>query len=862
MKATPELLVGSAQSGKTREAARRAFEVAQSGERAIVLTLPNQRGFFLERLSSLGPTLGVEVTNLQNIAYRLLDRLGQNRPVVLNPGRVALTARALEGVLERAVGPGEARLYARAIAECKRHMVAPQQTGEPYQDALAAAFARYEAMLESGAVQDLDDVRLRAARWLAGSSIRLNAHLIVDGYRSFNPSELMAIKALCDLAESSLVTLPCGAPDTAQDAWAHPLRFAELEAIADRLGAKARRLSARGKPWAGLPDAVTLEAHINPVEEARAILRAIKRALLDGVPAHEMAVVIPNPVPARVLEALGREYGVPIAPETQGSALETPEGRVLEALLGAPARDYATRDLRALAVLEPTLARLADALEQSGVNSGVRAYHLVSRDAEALSALGRVRALAEPPESANATELVAWFERVLERALHGSAFLDTARVVAREAARLLDSSGADGEGRLDGAIFTDWVRSLLSSVPVAHPLAGRGVAVLGPEEASGRRFRRTFVMGAVDGAYRVGDGEDFFAPEEDRIALERILSGVPGLPARLVGLEDSSLYDVLTRADEAVTVTYPRAERGSSLRPHPRLAMLNTPTLAMLNTPTLAMLESPRSHGVIPVPTASPFELLAATAEREPHEARAPWRVRPRRAEQAATLERASVCAVRAWAETSVPSPSRGNGLVSGELLRSWNARLRRARWRGDDANPLALAPDDHRDRIQALSPRFRARLEAELDARVPRPRPSEVQLGYKASLDGLEIVLDGVRFRKNRDDDVIAVEIYRVLDDPADGYDSFMKPDRQREWWFAGWWLDRGVGASFWAWNLESEPRRVFGLDKPYAQRRLREAMVSLETSRAALESGEMTASPGFHCRECAYRDLCREAV
>lgn len=850
MKATPELLVGPARSGKTRAAVRRAFEMAQSGERVIVLTLPNQRGFFLERLSREGPTLGVEVTNLQNIAYRLLDRLGQNRPVVLNPGRVALTARALEGVLGRAVGPGEARLYARAIAECKRHLVIPKLTGGPYRDALSSTFGAYEASLEASGVQDLDDVRLRAARLLMGSTLSLNAHLIVDGYRSLNPSELEAIRALCAMAHSSLVTLPAGAPDSVQDAWAHPLRHAELEAIAAGLGTKARRLEAQrpgqsDKPWAGLPETVICEAHVNPVEEARATLRAIKRALLDGVPAHEIAVVIPNPVSARVLEALGREYGVPIAPETQGSALETPEGRVLEALLGAPARDYPTRDLRALAVLEPTLARLADALEQSGVNAGVRAYHLVSRDSDALQALARVRALAEPPEAANANELVAWFERLLERSLIGSGFFDTARVVAREAARLLDPSG---QTMLAPQTFTDWVRSLLSSIPVPHPLAGRGVAVLGSEEASGRRFRRAFVMGAVDGAYRVGDGEDFFVPEEDRLALTTILSGVPGLPARLVGLEDTALYDVLTRADEAVTISHPRAERGSSLRPHPRLVALSR--------------ESAQASDTDRVVTASPFELLAASAEREAPTVRMPWRVRPRRVEQAATLERASLCAVRAWAETSVPALSRGSGLVSGELLRSWNARLRRARWRGEDIEPISVAPDDHRDRIQALSPRFRARLEAELDARVPRPRPSEVQLGYRASLDGLEIVLDGVRFRKNRDEEVVAVEIYRVLDDPTSGYDSFMNPERQREWWFAAWWLDRGVNASFWAWNLESEPRRVFGLDKPYAQRRLREAMASLETSRAALESGEMIASPGFHCRECAYRDLCREAV
>ena len=41
----------------------------------------------------------------------------------------------------------------------------------------------------------------------------------------------------------------------------------------------------------------------------------------------------------------------------------------------------------------------------------------------------------------------------------------------------------------------------------------------------------------------------------------------------------------------------------------------------------------------------------------------------------------------------------------------------------------------------------------------------------------------------------------------------------------------------------------RVFGLDKPYAQRRLGEAMAALETSRASLESGEITATPGVRC-------------
>ena len=131
--ASTQLLTGPAASGKTSAAIIRALELAQAGERVIVLTLPGQRAQWLERLAMAGSVLGIEVTNLQNIAYRVLDRLGENRPIVLNPGRVALTARVLERILKRNVNPGEARLYARAIAEFKRHLVMPLESEDDYQ---------------------------------------------------------------------------------------------------------------------------------------------------------------------------------------------------------------------------------------------------------------------------------------------------------------------------------------------------------------------------------------------------------------------------------------------------------------------------------------------------------------------------------------------------------------------------------------------------------------------------------------------------------------------------------------------------------------------------------------------------------
>jgi ATP-dependent helicase/nuclease subunit B len=837
-----ELLTGPAGSGKTRNAVNRALECAKRGKRVIVLTLPNQRAQFLERLAANGPSLGVEVTNLQNIAYRLLDRLGENRPVVLNPGRVALTARILERTLERSIGPGEARLYARAVAECKRFGFVPAATGEPYQDTLAQIYSGYEAALVASDLQDLDDVRLRLTALLETRPLELGAHLIVDGYRSFNPSEVEVIRALSNIARSSLVTLPAGSPDTHLEAWAHPLRQPEIRAIGSRLNASIKRLDGVGKPWAGLPKTVRLETYSNPVEEARATLRHIKTLMFEGTRAQDIAIVIPNPVFVRVLEALGREYTVPIAPETQGGALETPDGRKLEALLAAPARDYPVRELRALSGLEPDLAILADALEQAGVAAGSSAYPLVCFDQNALDALERVRLIAQPPETGTAAELVAWFETLLERFVRDAPFAESARVIAREAARILEPTS---ETSMTGAGFTDWLRNLLSSLQVTHPDAGRGVAVVTLEEISGRRFDHVFVIGATDGAYRSGDGEDFFVPEEQRDQLEQLLKLIPGLPEKLNGLEDSSFFDILTRANLSLHVSHPRAERGASLRPHPRLAQLGAKSANSSEVPA----------------TASTLE-LAAAQYLQAVQPRVMWKIKPRATTRANDLERAAQCNLRSWADAALPAPARASGLVTDELLRSWGSKMRRAKWKGEDTNALEAVPEEHKDRLASLASGFRHRLEQVIESRVPGQPGVDVQLGYRANLDGIEFTLDGVRFKRDPSGQIRSTEIFRVLEDANDGYSQFMNPERQREWWFAHAIAERGSIVTFWAWDLNNQPKFVMNLEKPYAQRRLTESLVALEGTKKALETGSITANPGFHCRLCSQRDVCREAV
>ncbi len=815
---------------------RYAHTCAARGERVIVLTLPGQRSQWLSSLASEGASLGVEVTNLQNVCYRMLDRLGENKGVVLNPGRIALTARALEVVLERRVSPGEARLYARAIAECKRFSAVPYATGDAYRDTLARVYAEYTRLLEQFELQDLDDVRIRATGLLQTSALELNAHLIVDGYRTFAKSELEAIRVLAGIASSAVVTLPSGAPDTMREPWAHPLRSNELEAISRSLGATHQRLEGTGTPWRGLPVSVQHGAYPNPVSEARAALRRVKQLLHSGVRAQRVAIVVPHPALIRVLEALAREYAVPVAPESLGSFLETSDGRVIDALLSAPLREYPARELRTLARLEPSLSRLADALEARGIAAGGAAYPLLMDDPQALAALERIEALAAPAHGTPA-QLLEWFEALIEDVVSDLSLRDGARVTAREALRIL------GGDVVDGAVFADWLRSLLGTVSVPHPDAGRGVAILSSDEISGRRYQYVFALGVVDGAYRAGDSEDFFVPEDERSALTELLRGQLGLPERLAGLEDSALYDVLTRADDAVYISSPRAERGTSLRPHPRLAQLGA------------------ARPLEPVVTASPLEYAHASVKDALEELISEHGVGTLSITRAADLERFAQCGLRAWAELRLPVKFDGNGLVPGSLLDSWTRRQRSNVWRSSGKSTLEVAPPEHHSILEKLSPAFRAQLEGAIEARVPPvPKLDGIKLGHKDALEGIEYVLDGVRF-KPTDANPKLVEVYRHVENVEDGYAKLMQDDRHREWWYAHAQRSGGLGVNLMVMDFRSPPKRPFDLSKPYAVTRLEKSALILESVRYDLERGVVRAAPGFHCGACAYRDLCRVA-
>jgi ATP-dependent helicase/nuclease subunit B len=817
------LLVGPSGSGKTRAAQRFAFAKAQVFERVVVLTLPSQRLAWLEGLAGLGSSLGVEVTNLQNLCYRMLDRLGRNKAVVLNPGRVALTARALERVLGREVQAGEARLYAQAIAECKRALFVPKLVGEQFEDWLALVYAEYQGLLHSEGLQDLDDVRLRAAELLETEALSLGAHFIVDGYRTFNASEFVAIKAIARGAFSSLLTLPFGAPDSSHESWAHPVRFAELQVMQQALGAKLERLEASGKPWAGLAKSVQLRASANPVSEARAALRQVKSWLLAGVEAFSIALIVPSHVSARVLEALAREYHVPLAPESLGGLLDSAFGQVLDAALTAPMRDFPAPELRVLSFVFPELELLASTLEKRGLHGGSSAYRGLLDAPEFLAAwrvLDDLRTWFMPPE----TDFVAWFEVLLERLIPSAAWLESARVLAREAARLLPVSGG-------GSQFAQWLRTLLEASALPHPDAARGVAVLTPVEASGRRFKRVVVLGVTEGAYQNLEVEDFFVPEDARVGLEKLLER-KSLPWRMNGLADSLLYDALTRADETLIISFPKAERGASLAPHPRLARLGLKLETELRE-TAGLLEL--AHTQNPVGTLVGTSIFRTLPRSEPF--------------TALELEAVGRCGLRAWAGRVLPKTT--------DLSLLPSLALKNLRRHQKDTSLLERAPKNLQANLERFDPSFLALLEAQVET-----TPTDQLQPFVYTSKGIEFVLDGLVRRNDSNGKVKQLEVYRRVDDLDEAWELFRDSTRHREWWFADFAIESGVRVAFWAIDTAGNRKQVLNPAAEKSQKRRFESRAILEKARSDLTQGLVRAIPGFHCRTCAYQDLCREVV
>ncbi|MDZ7799352.1 MAG: hypothetical protein U5K81_00990 [Trueperaceae bacterium] len=609
------LLVGPPGSGKTTRLLAEARAAASEGARTWWVGLPAQRGHVLRAATREGPLLGLEFLTPQQVAYRLLSNARRLHPLLTGTGRLALVGEALMEDRDDPPSPGEARLFARAIAEAKRHDVpAGRLPGRDDETArLRRVFHAYERLKADA--WDYDDFRREAVHLLEeGPPAAVEPdRVFVDGLREIGPMDLRLMRALARHAPVRMA-LALAPPHMAPD-----------ETLPPR-------------------DDVEIRAHhfANPVAEARWVLRDVKAELAAGADPLDLALIVPEgSAPAYV--TLAEEFGVPLMDETPRSATDRPEGRRLLDLLELP--DHPTAS-RLLAV--PAL----HALGVAALDAGVAGRDAITRlaDAHGHGAIWRewLARLEVPPEPR------PWAEALVDEALDAARAARGAERGTRTRAETQFRELALqrlGEARrvAHGPHVRDWWAALLQdTTPLRRPEAG--VALLTQVQASGRRFAHAWVAGAREGAYGSGEREDYFVPEEARSLPERAYRAAV-LPRRFQGRDAGAFAELRTRGD-VTRVSYPRGDQGGRVAPEPALVG-DAPEAAPVR-PAGSRLEGP---GRAPYrPPEGPVDLGPPRVE---------------------ALGRYARCPFRAWAEARLGARDEDEPPAWVRLVRDLRARSR-----------------------------------------------------------------------------------------------------------------------------------------------------------------------------------------
>ncbi|MCC6798935.1 MAG: PD-(D/E)XK nuclease family protein [Anaerolineae bacterium] len=459
------LWFGSAGCGKTKAVIGEILALrALSPFRPIWVLLASgaQVTAFRQRMlrasSGEGVLFGVEFFNFEALYHRLLDRAGDPQRAI---GRAAGT-QALRRVIERlcdegalelfgpiARTPGFVALAARLVGELKQALVTPEaytgaasQLGPKDRD-LARIYAAYQAFLQSYRLVDG-----HGAGWVALGHVRGGAAptsdvqlLAIDGFDQFNRLHVELLTALARQTERTVLTLTQlddqRAPrfrrfaqtrkrlvDAGQDLWQIvPLtgegcgRAAPLQHLIDSLLALAPQAAPAGDTLA-LIEAPDVE------REVRAVLRRVKRRLLDGTPPDAILIAARDlALYSGALRETAHAYGIPLVVRGGLPLRDNPAVAAFLALIDLAARDFPRRDtLDVLSSpylappgLDPaSVAALARISVERQVIGGrqewldaVRsaAHPLVDEDGEPQD---------EPAISSAALEaaLVAWFERI------------------------------------------------------------------------------------------------------------------------------------------------------------------------------------------------------------------------------------------------------------------------------------------------------------------------------------------------------------------------------------------------------------------------------------------------------------------
>ena len=493
---------------------------------------------------------------------------------------------------------------------------------------LAAIYARYQALLRDKRLADS-----AGAGWLALDSMRERPDiatgvdmLLVAGFDHFTRVQARLLAEMARAVPQLHIALTAandkGLPrhsyiarqrlEAAFASAAVSLRLAQLDATKQRhpdLDALSQRVFG-DRAAADKSDALRLLESPSPREEARAVLRAIKRQHLDGARPHDILIVLRDTrLYASALSAAGQEFGLPLQLHGHAPASETPLSAALLDTLGLAPR-FRRRDLldalRSPYICSGLDAAQIDLLERISMDQrlvgGSRGDWLAIIDLargqsagadenEALTQISHSQAEAlahdldgflsavTPTPSASARDYAAWLDRLLgdsglrirklarsddnPQKQRDSDALDRLDAILRGMRAADDAQRlAASAAQVDWALFLGDLRHALeSSWRQEAGQSRRGkVLAMSAHEARGLPHKHVYILGLEEGQFPAEMSEDPLCLDSERAALRA--RGIPLDPRSDRSDEQGLFYELLALPQESLTLSRPAFKDG------------------------------------------------------------------------------------------------------------------------------------------------------------------------------------------------------------------------------------------------------------------------------------------------------------
>ena len=541
---------------------------------------------------------------------------------------------------------GFVTVAARLFDELKQSGISAEAYAEaaqtPKDHELATIYARYQQQLRDNRLADVE-----GEGWLALAKLQEKPHivagpqlLLVDGFDQFTRVQTQLLAALAKAIPQLHITLTqataapatsrsCIARQRLEDAFARthvPLRLSNIAPKSSR-AVDLQRLSRNfyvDATGGGSSEALKLIAAPSPAQEAREVLRDIKRRLLGGVPPDDMLVILRDwELYADSLQTVSEEFQLPLLMQIERPGSRKPVIAALLAVLGLWPR-FRRRDLldglRSPYIdsgLDELSIDLLDRIsrERQLVGGGksewldvIQLARQPGAESEEASAtvLTQLQAAAlceklsafmdgiTPPAQADLRTFVAWLDALLgadprehseAAARHAEVFSLHIRKLARSdshaysqrdsralsslEANLRDLLATDSALRQTGlhrqiswAQFHGDLRQALDS-----PARGQGnlprrgkVLVTTASQARGLPHAHVFILGLSEGIFPAETGEDPFYLESERAAMRA--RGIP-LDSRHERSDDAGLfYELLALPQQTLGLARPTFKAG------------------------------------------------------------------------------------------------------------------------------------------------------------------------------------------------------------------------------------------------------------------------------------------------------------